>query len=99
MRLFAASETHPEPWPTVALAFVLRYPNRHAGHILSVDVLGRELTESGTLRTTRLILKVRCLRARVQRDGGTTRAWLAVLCWRRTEEVERERVSADGRRS
>lgn len=59
MRLFAASETHPDPWPTVALAFIGRYPNRHAGHILSVDVLAREVTDRGTLKTTRLILKVR----------------------------------------
>lgn len=59
MRLYAASELHPDPWSTVALAFLCRYPNRHAGHILSVDVLQREVTEGGTVRTTRLILKVR----------------------------------------
>lgn len=46
-----------DPWPTVALAFFLRYPNRYASHVLSCDVIDRHLTPSGTLRTTRLILK------------------------------------------
>ena len=48
---------HSDPWPTVALAFFLRYPNRYASHVLSCDVIDRHLTPSGTLRTTRLILK------------------------------------------
>jgi len=46
-----------DPWPTVALAFFLRYPNRYTSHVLSCDVIDRHLTTSGTLRTTRLILK------------------------------------------
>jgi hypothetical protein len=46
-----------DPWPIVSLAFFLRYPNPYAGHVLSCDVVSRELTPTGTLRTTRLILK------------------------------------------
>lgn len=44
-------------WSIVALAFFLRYPNPYASHVLSCDVISREFTPSGSLRTTRLILK------------------------------------------
>ena len=53
----ADESSNSDPWPTVALAFFLRYPNRYASHVLSCDVIDRHLTPSGTLRTTRLILK------------------------------------------
>ena len=46
-----------DPWPIVSLAFFLRYPNPYASHILSCDVISRKFTPSGTLLTTRLILK------------------------------------------
>ena len=46
-----------DPWPIVSLAFFLRYPNPYASHILSCDVISRKITPSGTLLTTRLILK------------------------------------------
>lgn len=57
MRFFTQSFLYDDPWPIVSLAFFLRYPNPYAGHVLSCDVVSRELTPTGTLRTTRLILK------------------------------------------
>lgn len=41
----------------MSLAFFLRYPNPYAAHVLSCDVVSRTQTESGSLLTTRLILK------------------------------------------
>jgi len=41
----------------VSLAFFLRYPNPYAAHVISCDVVSRTQTESGSLLTTRLILK------------------------------------------
>ncbi len=46
-----------DPWSIVSLAYLLRYPNPYASHILSCDVISREVTSQGSLRTTRLILK------------------------------------------
>lgn len=46
-----------DPWAIVSLAFFLRYPNPYAAHVLSCDVVSRTHTESGSLLTTRLILK------------------------------------------
>ena len=46
-----------DPWSIVSLAFFLRYPNPYAAHVLSCDVISREFTSSGSLLTTRLILK------------------------------------------
>ncbi|KAH9166394.1 hypothetical protein EDB89DRAFT_2130202 [Lactarius sanguifluus] len=46
-----------DPWPIVSLAFFLRYPNPYGSHILSCDVISREFTSSGSLLTSRLILK------------------------------------------
>ena len=41
----------------MSLAFFLRYPNPYASHVISCDVISREFTPSGSLLTTRLILK------------------------------------------
>lgn len=41
----------------MALAYFLRYPNPYASHILSCDVISRNITAEGSLRTSRLILK------------------------------------------
>lgn len=41
----------------MSLAFFLRYPNPYASHVASCDVISREITPTGTLLTTRLILK------------------------------------------
>jgi len=57
MKFFSQSFLYDDPWPIVSLAFFLRYPNPYASHILSCDVISRKFTPSGTLLTTRLILK------------------------------------------
>ncbi|KIJ45706.1 hypothetical protein M422DRAFT_227448 [Sphaerobolus stellatus SS14] len=57
MKWYSQSFTYDDPWSTVALAYYLRYPNPYASHILSCDVINRTITPSGTLRTSRLILK------------------------------------------
>ena len=48
---------HSDSWSIVTLAFFLRYPNPYASHVLSCDVVSRDQTPSGSLLTTRLILK------------------------------------------
>ena len=50
-----------DPWSIVSLAFFLRYPNPYASHVISCDVISREFTPSGSLSTTRLILKTATL--------------------------------------
>ncbi|KZP00668.1 MSF1-domain-containing protein [Calocera viscosa TUFC12733] len=57
MKFFRQTHVYDDPFPTVTLAFFLRYPNPYASHIASVDVIDRAFTERGTLVTTRLILK------------------------------------------
>ncbi|KAH9044656.1 MSF1-domain-containing protein [Lactarius pseudohatsudake] len=57
MKFFSQSFLYDDPWPIVSLAFFLRYPNPYASHVLSCDVISREFTSSGSLLTTRLILK------------------------------------------
>ncbi|KAI0762696.1 MSF1-domain-containing protein [Fomes fomentarius] len=57
MKLFTQSFLYDDSWSIVSLAYLLRYPNPFSSHILSCDVISREVTPSGTLRTTRLILK------------------------------------------
>jgi hypothetical protein len=46
-----------DPWSIVAFAFILRYPNPYASHVVSCDVISRTLTPQGSLLTTRLVLK------------------------------------------
>ena len=53
----AVMPAYSDPWSIVSLAFFLRYPNPYAAHVLSCDVISRTHTESGSLLTTRLILK------------------------------------------
>ncbi|KAI0320442.1 MSF1-domain-containing protein [Amylostereum chailletii] len=57
MKFFSQSFLYDDPWSIVSLAFFLRYPNPYASHVLSCDVVSREFTSSGSLLTTRLILK------------------------------------------
>jgi len=57
MKIFTQSFLYDDPWPIVSLAYFLRYPNPYASHVVSCDVVSRTLTPSGTLLTTRLILK------------------------------------------
>ncbi|KAI1797582.1 MSF1-domain-containing protein [Ganoderma leucocontextum] len=57
MKFYSQSFLYDDPWSIVSLAYLLRYPNPYASHILSCDVISREVTAGGSLRTTRLILK------------------------------------------
>ncbi|TDL28864.1 MSF1-domain-containing protein [Rickenella mellea] len=57
MRFFSQSFLYDDPWPIVSLAYFLRYPNPYAAHVISCDVISRTPTPTGTLLTTRLILK------------------------------------------
>jgi len=57
MKFFSQSFLYDDNWPIVSLAYFLRYPNPYAAHVISCDVISREQTPSGTLLTTRLILK------------------------------------------
>ncbi|EGO02716.1 hypothetical protein SERLA73DRAFT_84484 [Serpula lacrymans var. lacrymans S7.3] len=57
MKFFSQSFLYDDPWHIVSLAFFLRYPNPYAAHVISCDVISREQTDSGSLLTTRLILK------------------------------------------
>ncbi|KAF8912941.1 MSF1-domain-containing protein, partial [Gymnopilus junonius] len=57
MRFFSQSFLYDDSWSIVTLAFFLRYPNPYASHVVSCDVISRDLTPSGSLVTTRLILK------------------------------------------
>jgi len=57
MRFFSQSHLYDDPWSIVCLAFFLRYPNPYASHVVSCDVISRTPTASGSLLTTRLILK------------------------------------------
>ncbi|KAG2155470.1 PRELI-like family-domain-containing protein [Suillus clintonianus] len=57
MKFFSQSFLYDDPWSIVSLAFFLRYPNPYAAHVISCDVIDRHQTESGSLLTTRLILK------------------------------------------
>jgi len=57
MKFFSQSFLYDDPWSIVSLAFFLRYPNPYAAHVISCDVVSRTHTDSGSLLTTRLILK------------------------------------------
>ncbi|KAI9511754.1 PRELI-like family-domain-containing protein [Russula earlei] len=61
MRFFSQSFLYDDPWPIVSLAFFLRYPNPYASHVISCDVISRQFTPSGSLLTTRIILKTSTL--------------------------------------
>ncbi|TIC05230.1 hypothetical protein E3Q16_02300 [Wallemia mellicola] len=54
---FSISSLYDAPFNICARAFFLRYPNPYAGHIVSVDVLSREITPDKKLKSVRLILK------------------------------------------
>lgn len=56
-RKYLLTPEHSDSWSIVTLAFFLRYPNPYASHVISCDVISRNQTPSGSLLTTRLILK------------------------------------------
>jgi len=58
VKFFESSFSYDYPFPAVSLAYFLRYPNPHATHVLSTDVIDRQFdTETQRLSTTRLHLK------------------------------------------
>ncbi|WWC66873.1 uncharacterized protein I206_100780 [Kwoniella pini CBS 10737] len=58
VQVYKKTHSYPDPPPTPLLAFFLRYPNPFARHVLSVDVLSRNVDPiTGQIYTTRLILK------------------------------------------
>lgn len=58
VKFYESTFTHTYPFPTVTLAYYLRYPNPFSTHVLSTDVIDRHFDpESQTLYTARLHLK------------------------------------------
>jgi hypothetical protein len=58
VKAYTHAHTYDYPFPTVALAFFLRYPNPYSRHVLGADVLDRRVDpRTGRLHTTRLLLK------------------------------------------
>jgi 4-amino-4-deoxychorismate lyase len=58
VKFLTSSTTYDYPLPAVSLAYFLRYPNPHAKHVLSTDVISRIYdAETSRLTTTRLHLK------------------------------------------
>ncbi|CAO1626316.1 unnamed protein product [Jaminaea pallidilutea] len=49
---FSAQSQLPLPWPVLAQAYFLRYPNPFAQHVLSVDVIDRRIIHRPTPPTT-----------------------------------------------
>ncbi|KAI9715526.1 MAG: hypothetical protein M1828_000833 [Chrysothrix sp. TS-e1954] len=58
MKFYDSSFTHDYSFPTVTLAYFLRYPNPYSTHVLSTDVISRHFDPSTSrLYTARLHLK------------------------------------------
>ena len=58
MKVYESSFNYDYPFPTVTLAYFLRYPNPYARHVLSSDVIDRYIDpETKRLHTLRLHLK------------------------------------------
>jgi 4-amino-4-deoxychorismate lyase len=58
VKFYTQNYSYDYPFPTVTLAYFLRYPNPYARHVLGSDVLERHFdTETQQLTTTRLLLK------------------------------------------
>lgn len=58
VKFHETSYTHDYPFPTVTLAYFLRYPNPYASHVMSTDVIERHFDpETQRLYTARLHLK------------------------------------------
>ncbi|KAF5377210.1 hypothetical protein D9615_006325 [Tricholomella constricta] len=76
MKFFSQSFLYDDPWSIVSLAYFLRYPNPYASHVLTCDVISRTLTPSGTLLTTRLILKRGALPRWAQNIVGRAESWV-----------------------
>lgn len=58
MKFYESSFSYDYSFPTVTLAYFLRYPNPYSKHVLSTDVIDRYIDpETNRLHTTRLVLK------------------------------------------
>ena len=58
MKFFTNNFTYDYPFPTVTLAYFLRYPNPYSTHVLATDILSRHFDPATQrLHTTRLHLK------------------------------------------
>ncbi len=57
MRLFAHDDSVPHGFGAVCLALFQRYPNPHAAHVQSSDVVARAVASDGRLHTLRLMAK------------------------------------------
>ncbi|KAG9003486.1 hypothetical protein FRB94_010025 [Tulasnella sp. JGI-2019a] len=88
VKFFSQTHKYDDAWATVTLAFFLRYPNPYASHVLACDVISRTVTESGTLKTTRLIKKT-----------GAVPSWFPKQFMNRPETwvVEESEVDPEGR--
>ena len=58
MKFYESNYSYDYSFPTVTLAYFLRYPNPYSKHVLSTDVIDRYVDpETKRLHTTRLVLK------------------------------------------
>lgn len=58
MKVYESSYNYDYPFPTVTLAYFLRYPNPYSRHVLSTDVIDRYIDpDTHRLHTVRLHLK------------------------------------------
>lgn len=57
MRYYESSQTFKYNWEQVVKAFWCRYPNPYSSHVLTEDVVHREVDDCGNLLTKRLISK------------------------------------------
>lgn len=57
MRNYEGTSTFHHTWQQIATAFWKRYPNKYSRHVLSEDIIDREINHSGHLVTKRLFVK------------------------------------------
>lgn len=57
VQIYEQTHFYDHDWQTVTLAYFLRYPNPFARHVVSADVVDRNIGGDGRLYTTRLLLK------------------------------------------
>lgn len=57
MQLFKSTQVYDSDFRSTSLAYLNRYPNPYAKHVLSSDTLESYVDEQGRLRTTRLVVK------------------------------------------
>mmetsp|Transcript_3495 Transcript_3495/g.3402 ORF Transcript_3495/g.3402 Transcript_3495/m.3402 type:complete len:178 (-) Transcript_3495:130-663(-) len=57
VQVFENAHVFNHDFHTVSLAYLNRYPNPYAKHVLSIDTLERYVDSNGCLRTTKVIVK------------------------------------------